>query len=372
METKESPQQSINASSNTIQQKQNQKEQPLQSVQSQQQQKSDNIPVPSQVPSTYEYTTTTETLPSSYVMPSSSLPGSSQYQQPVSTDSGIPSGQQSYAQPGPTVTQAHASAPLPRQTHSVPSYQHYFGQTIPDDSLHSHSYVHEPKNPPVSLHSSRAYYSSILQPPPPPPPTYSIPETESQQHYVWSSHDNQPPSHPIPPSEITTRNTSSSSTSTTTTTATRNTMPFHVTTNIDVNRYPDVTSLVNSNANIVVPLVESRFVDHKICTICGKRITRDMTRHLRTHQVDARFHCVFPKRQCRHKSGKFNRPYDYKKHLLNRHFTFDDSSIKRLHNLSDKLNHWGTCPCGLRFSGKDWLDEHILTDDPTKKCPLIE
>ncbi|KAK6458289.1 uncharacterized protein RJT20DRAFT_133725 [Scheffersomyces xylosifermentans] len=142
--------------------------------------------------------------------------------------------------------------------------------------------------------------------------------------------------------------------------------------NIDVNQYPDMTTLVNSNSNIVVPLVESQFVDHKVCSVCGKRITRDMSRHMRTHQSESRFTCKFPKSQCRHKSGKFNRPYDFKKHLLNRHFKFENLAIKRLHNLSDKLNHWGTCPCGLRFIGKDWLDEHILTEDPSKKCPCVD
>ncbi|KAK6202802.1 uncharacterized protein RJT21DRAFT_112745 [Scheffersomyces amazonensis] len=142
--------------------------------------------------------------------------------------------------------------------------------------------------------------------------------------------------------------------------------------NIELNQYPDMTSLVNSNSNIVVPLVESQFVDHSVCTVCGKRITRDMTRHMRTHQSESRFKCHFPKNQCRHKSGKFNRPYDFKKHLLNRHFKFDEVAVRRLHNLSDKLDHWGTCPCGLRFMGKDWLYEHILINDTSKKCPCIE
>lgn len=139
-----------------------------------------------------------------------------------------------------------------------------------------------------------------------------------------------------------------------------------------VQPYPDMTSLVNSNSNIVVPLVESTFVDHRLCTACGKRITRDMSRHMRTHQSVSRFTCKFPKSQCRHKSGNFNRPYDYKKHLLNRHFKFDHPEIRKLHNLSDKLDHWGTCPCGLRCSGKDWLDLHILVGSHEKKCPFLE
>lgn len=139
-----------------------------------------------------------------------------------------------------------------------------------------------------------------------------------------------------------------------------------------LNHYPDMTTMVNSNSNIIVPLVESTFVDHRVCTICGRRITRDMTRHMRTHQKISRFSCKFPENQCRHKSGRFNRPYDFKKHLLNRHFKFDEIEIRKLHNLSDKLNHWGTCPCGLRFMGKDFLDDHILTKDKSKKCPMIK
>lgn len=139
-----------------------------------------------------------------------------------------------------------------------------------------------------------------------------------------------------------------------------------------VQPYPDMTSLVNSNSNIVVPLVESTFVDHRLCTVCGKRITRDMSRHMRTHQSVSRFTCKFPKSQCRHKSGNFNRPYDYKKHLLNRHFKFDNPEIRKLHNLSDKLDHWGICPCGFRSTGKDWLDLHILVEGHDKKCPFLD
>lgn len=142
--------------------------------------------------------------------------------------------------------------------------------------------------------------------------------------------------------------------------------------NIDVAQYPDMTTLVNSNSLLSLPLVEHRFVDHKVCEICGKRITRDMSRHMRTHQVEARFTCKFPKLQCRHKLGRFNRPYDYKKHLLNRHFQFDDPDIKRLHNLSDKLNSWGTCPCGMRFLASVWLSEHILVEDLSRRCHLLE
>ncbi|CAK7891847.1 hypothetical protein CAAN1_01S07382 [[Candida] anglica] len=141
---------------------------------------------------------------------------------------------------------------------------------------------------------------------------------------------------------------------------------------LNMHEYPDMTTMVNSNSSMVVPMVDSTFVDLHICTICSKRITRDMSRHMRTHQIIPRFSCTFPKSQCNHKSGRFNRPYDFKKHLLNRHFKFDIPDIKRIHNLSDKLDHTGSCPCGLRFVGKDWLDFHILTPDRSKRCPCIE
>ncbi|KAI5956773.1 hypothetical protein KGF54_000390 [Candida jiufengensis] len=142
--------------------------------------------------------------------------------------------------------------------------------------------------------------------------------------------------------------------------------------NIDLNQYPDMTTLINSNTHMILPQVESHFVDFKKCSICGKKITRDMSRHMRTHQFESRFNCKFPKNQCNHKSGKFNRPYDFKKHLLNRHFIFDDPSIKKLHNLNDKINHFGTCPCGMRFLANDWLNLHILTPDLNLRCTYIE
>lgn len=138
-------------------------------------------------------------------------------------------------------------------------------------------------------------------------------------------------------------------------------------------QYSDMTSMVNSNANIVVaPMVETTFVDYKVCRICNRRITRDMTRHRRTHQLEKRFSCMFPKDACRHKLGQFNRPYDFKKHLLNKHFIFDDPSVKKLQNLRDKLDWWGTCLCGKRFLSLDWLHNHILTDNEAHKCAQME
>lgn len=110
----------------------------------------------------------------------------------------------------------------------------------------------------------------------------------------------------------------------------------------------------------------------KPCDVCHKVISRDMSRHLRTHNKEPRFRCVFPHFYCRHKSGQFNRPYDFKKHLLNYHFKFDDPDIRKMLNLTDKLNHIGTCSCGSKFTAKEWLRDHILTNVKADQCPYLE
>ncbi|ODV97162.1 hypothetical protein PACTADRAFT_48911 [Pachysolen tannophilus NRRL Y-2460] len=109
----------------------------------------------------------------------------------------------------------------------------------------------------------------------------------------------------------------------------------------------------------------------KNCHVCHKLIHRDMLRHLRTHEPVSRFRCMFPHQFCRHRTGQFNRQYDFKKHLLNAHFKFDDPNIKKLYNLNEKLPHIGTCSCGLKFKALVWLEYHILTDDVNSRCPYI-
>lgn len=141
---------------------------------------------------------------------------------------------------------------------------------------------------------------------------------------------------------------------------------------VDPQQYPDMTTMINANSNMILPMVETTFVDYSLCSVCGKKITRDMSRHMRTHRLDSRFECKFPKSQCNHRLGRFNRRYDFKKHLLNRHFDFDDPEVKKHHTLSGKLTFWGTCQCGLRFLGSSWLEEHVLTDDITKRCPYLD
>lgn len=110
-----------------------------------------------------------------------------------------------------------------------------------------------------------------------------------------------------------------------------------------------------------------------ICSICDRFISRDFSRHMRIHNELGRFQCMFPRSYCKHRSGKFNRPYDYKKHLLNMHFNFDDPSAKTAVNLTDKLNVPGQCnACGQKFIANDWLDQHILTKDLSKKCAELQ
>lgn len=110
-----------------------------------------------------------------------------------------------------------------------------------------------------------------------------------------------------------------------------------------------------------------------VCSICDKYIVRDFSRHLRIHDEVGRFRCIFPPIYCKHKSRKFNRPYDYKKHLLNVHFKFEDSAARLAPNLTEKLQIKGQCSaCGERFVANDWLEQHILTTDLTMKCHELQ
>lgn len=110
-----------------------------------------------------------------------------------------------------------------------------------------------------------------------------------------------------------------------------------------------------------------------VCKICDRFISRDYSRHMRIHDEAGRFKCVFPPGYCNHKSRKFNRPYDYKKHLLNMHFRFDEVAAKLAPNLTEKLNAGGHCTaCGGRFIASDWLDNHIMSKDESNKCYKLQ
>jgi hypothetical protein len=107
------------------------------------------------------------------------------------------------------------------------------------------------------------------------------------------------------------------------------------------------------------------------CHVCGRFFRRDLPRHLRTHQEVARFLCPYPRAHCPHKRGQFNRPYDFKKHLLHGHFVFDDQkTVRSFRDLRSKLAYPGTCVCGMRFRAGEWLDQHVLGGD--RPCPFLE
>lgn len=109
-----------------------------------------------------------------------------------------------------------------------------------------------------------------------------------------------------------------------------------------------------------------------VCPICKKVLKRDLTRHMRTHEEVGRFICPFPREQCSHKRGQFNRPYDFKKHLLHQHFNFDKAKqVRKYRDLQSKLTCHGKCPCGQGdFLAQDWLSNHVLGGDNI--CPLIK
>lgn len=105
-----------------------------------------------------------------------------------------------------------------------------------------------------------------------------------------------------------------------------------------------------------------------VCVICEKFISRDLTRHMRIHDEVGRFKCVYPRSTCSHKTGKFNRPYDYKKHLLRAHFKFDNPRGRSHSTLTDMIPLDGLCAaCGARFLAQDWLNDHVLGG--THRCP---
>lgn len=106
------------------------------------------------------------------------------------------------------------------------------------------------------------------------------------------------------------------------------------------------------------------------CDICGRLVTRDFSRHRRIHDRIPRFHCVFPKECCNHKSGYFNRRYDLKKHLLHTHFILDDYKVKRLKTLEQKLEKRGHCLCGQEMTAQEWLDHIVeINENQEPVCP---
>lgn len=134
----------------------------------------------------------------------------------------------------------------------------------------------------------------------------------------------------------------------------------------------DSNQSINSVSSIGSGTKKKRTPKGAVCSVCDKYISRDLTRHMRIHDDVGRFHCVYPKSMCNHKTGYFNRPYDYKKHLLHMHFKFDDPKGKTAHTLTDKLPLLGSChACGARFSANDWLDSHVLANS-AQRCSYLK
>lgn len=136
---------------------------------------------------------------------------------------------------------------------------------------------------------------------------------------------------------------------------------------------PPTTSTATATNTATTTLskpLKKRVSKGAVCSVCDKYISRDIARHMRIHDEVGRFQCVYPKSMCNHKTQNFNRPYDYKKHLLHLHFVFDDPKGKTANTLTDKLPIMGTCEaCGARMIANDWLESHILTKDPKVRCP---
>jgi hypothetical protein len=99
------------------------------------------------------------------------------------------------------------------------------------------------------------------------------------------------------------------------------------------------------------------------CPHCGRLIARDLARHMRIHEPVSRFQCLYPRELCPHKSGFFNRQYDFKKHLLHCHFAFNDPTVKRFNSLTEKLDHDGWCLCGRMMTAREFLANHIMEKD---------
>lgn len=136
--------------------------------------------------------------------------------------------------------------------------------------------------------------------------------------------------------------------------------------------YPDITSYINSNPNAPAPEVESYFDDQSTCRICGRNNFMNLKRHLKIHEQIPRYNCKFPKSVCNYKTNSYNRSFDFKRHLINKHFKFKDKKIKKLSSLTDKFAYPGECPCGYESTAKDWLSNHILTDNDAKRCTLFK
>lgn len=135
--------------------------------------------------------------------------------------------------------------------------------------------------------------------------------------------------------------------------------------------YPDITSYINSNPNALLPAVESVFDDQTTCRICGRSNFMNLKRHLKIHGQIPKYICKFPKNICGYKNNSYIRLFDFKRHLINKHFRFKDKMVRKLITFTEKFEYPGECPCGYECIAQDWLNDHIMTEDELKRCPLF-
>ncbi|ODV59361.1 uncharacterized protein ASCRUDRAFT_37525, partial [Ascoidea rubescens DSM 1968] len=117
----------------------------------------------------------------------------------------------------------------------------------------------------------------------------------------------------------------------------------------------------------------------KTCPVCRRVFVRDLKRHIRIHDDKPRFKCVFHRKDktnglkmCLHSTGRFNRPYDHKKHLLNNHFTFEDPHGKKEANLGPKLDCRGSCNyCGKHMTGQEFIEHVDHQNNQKNLCPYL-
>lgn len=147
--------------------------------------------------------------------------------------------------------------------------------------------------------------------------------------------------------------------------------PLQSYSNMDHQSYTDITSYVNSNPKALAPEVIAYFDDQVTCRICGRSNFINLKRHLKIHEQSQKYKCRFPKSVCNYKTNSYNRSFDFKRHLINKHFILDDKKAKKLPSLSAKFHLRGKCPCGFETTVKEWLYNHILTENESDRCFLF-
>lgn len=107
------------------------------------------------------------------------------------------------------------------------------------------------------------------------------------------------------------------------------------------------------------------------CPLCGKYIKRGFTVHMKGHQdyKNWDYNCKFKVLgKCKTYKNTLSSPAHCLFHMFTQHFKFDDYKVPRSPNIDELLKHTGECGCGYNDVAKDWLYDHVLTDE----CPLTK